>query len=221
MTFPDELRTRIRDKRGGRVAFVAHCILNENTRYLGGACRSCSVTEIVDHCLARGIGLVQMPCPEERAWGGVLKRRLLRVIGARGRALYRWRGALTAAFTAYTRLVFGRIARRVASQMADYHRSGFDVVAVIGIDGSPSCGVRKTLDRDAAVERLAAIPADEATADRMNAVILDTLRPGAGMFTAQLQRELARRGVVVPFVGHSLIDEMRGLPSTVPAALGD
>ena len=29
---------RIPDERGRRVVFLSHCLLNENTRYLGGAC---------------------------------------------------------------------------------------------------------------------------------------------------------------------------------------
>lgn len=32
MTVPfGELQARLRDERGGRVAFVSHCLLNENT----------------------------------------------------------------------------------------------------------------------------------------------------------------------------------------------
>ena len=43
-----QLRSRLRDDRSGRVVFVAHCLLNENVRYLGGACRPGDVGEIVD-----------------------------------------------------------------------------------------------------------------------------------------------------------------------------
>jgi hypothetical protein len=31
------LRSRLRDERSGRVVFVSHCLLNQNTRYLGAA----------------------------------------------------------------------------------------------------------------------------------------------------------------------------------------
>ena len=38
-----------------------------------------AVREVVDPCLRDGIGICQMPCPEQLAWDGVLKRHLLRL----------------------------------------------------------------------------------------------------------------------------------------------
>ena len=35
-----------------------------------------------------GIGVVQLPCPEQHAWGGVLKRRLLSFYGSAGSVRY-------------------------------------------------------------------------------------------------------------------------------------
>jgi hypothetical protein len=83
-------------------------LLNENTRYLGGARRAGSVPELVRPLLDQGIGIVQLPCPEQRAWGGVLKRRLLLFYGE-GRLRYRLRGALLPIMLWYTRrIVHGR-----------------------------------------------------------------------------------------------------------------
>ena len=60
MTVPfGELQARLRDERGGRVAFVSHCLLNENTRYLGGAFRAGGVAELVGQLLEDGVGLVR------------------------------------------------------------------------------------------------------------------------------------------------------------------
>ena len=73
------LRLRLQDERSGRVVFVSHCLLNQNTRYLGGAFRPGAVHEVVDPYLQDGTGICQMPCPEQLAWGGVLKRHLLRL----------------------------------------------------------------------------------------------------------------------------------------------
>src|SRR5512134_1840085 len=76
-----DLVHRLRDARNRRVVFLAHCLLNENTRYLGGACRAGCVKELLAQCIDLGLGVVQLPCPEELAWGGVLKRHLLRAYG--------------------------------------------------------------------------------------------------------------------------------------------
>lgn len=73
----DVLCERLADERSGRVAFVAHCLLDQNVRYLGGAWRPGCVSEAVRPLMDGGVGIVQLPCPEQRVWGGVLKRRLL------------------------------------------------------------------------------------------------------------------------------------------------
>jgi len=70
------------------VIFVAHCLLNENTRYLGGARCGGAVREIVQPCLEHDIGVVQPPCPEQHAWGGVLKRRFLFFHGSEDKLRY-------------------------------------------------------------------------------------------------------------------------------------
>jgi predicted secreted protein len=64
------------DERSRKVIFLSHCLLNENTRYAGGATRRGIVEEVIRPCLVEGLGVVQMPCPEQIAWGGVLKPRL-------------------------------------------------------------------------------------------------------------------------------------------------
>ncbi|MBN2004032.1 MAG: hypothetical protein JXA21_11815, partial [Anaerolineae bacterium] len=139
------LKQRLKDSRGQQVVFLSHCLLNENTRYLGGACRSGCVREIVDQCLDHGWGIVQMPCPEQHAWGGVLKKWLLMSYGAKEQAIYRFRSLSLPLFVGYTRLVYRQLAKATANQIDDYLRSGFTVMGIVGIDGSPTCGVGKTL----------------------------------------------------------------------------
>jgi hypothetical protein len=78
------LPRKLEDGRGKRVVFLSHCILNENTRYPGGACRGGCVREIVEQCLAAKVGMVQMPCPEQLVWGGVNRRLLIATFGTEG-----------------------------------------------------------------------------------------------------------------------------------------
>jgi uncharacterized protein YbbK (DUF523 family) len=66
-------------ERGRCDVLVSHCLLNENTRYAGGATRPGVVAEIIDELIAAGYGIHQLPCPERGAWGGVLKRHSLRL----------------------------------------------------------------------------------------------------------------------------------------------
>jgi predicted secreted protein len=159
------LSERLDDARGRQVAFVSHCLLNENTRYLGGAFRPGGVAEVIDELVSRGVGICQMPCPEQQAWGGVLKRRMLRAYGARGTVLYHFRRLLLRLFMLYTRLEYWRLARQVVSQIADYERSGFEVIGIVGVGASPYASRwrsirssrRTTCNARAEIERLVSV----------------------------------------------------------------
>lgn len=189
--------------------YISHCLLNENTRYLGGAFRSGAVREVIEPYLDDGTGICQMPCPEQQVWGGVLKRLTLPVYGIGSRPVYRLRRVLVALFEAYTRLRYHWLARTIARQIADYHRSGFEVVAIVGVGASPSCGVHSTLDLAASVDAMARCPVATIERDTVNrAVVRDCTIEGQGLFIEALGSELRRRGRSVPFVEHDLRSEM-------------
>ncbi|HEX9105005.1 MAG TPA: hypothetical protein VF997_22495 [Polyangia bacterium] len=196
----DTLPAALADARGGRVVFVAHCLLNQNVRYLGGAFRRGAVDEVVRAFAARGVGLCQLGCPEEAAWGGVLKRLILLMVGSRGTLRFRLRRPLLWLFGVYTRAVYRRLARVAARQIEDYVRSGFVVEGVVGVADSPSCGVRTTLELGRALDALADVPLAALTRRAMNERVVAANRvPGTGWFVAALQRQLERRGLEVPF----------------------
>jgi uncharacterized protein YbbK (DUF523 family) len=216
-----ELRARLRDERSGRVVFVSHCLLNQNTRYQGGAFRPGAVREVVDPYLRDGTGICQMPCPEQLAWGGVLKRHLLRLYGRP------WLGPLIRpllpALTAWTALRYRALARRVAGQIADYQRSGFEVVGVVGVDASPTCGVTTTLDLGASLDAVLGCPLNRLDRSFMNdTVVGGSARAGRGLFIDALGDALARQGRQVPLLQHDLRSEAPGSPlppGPVPAGL--
>jgi predicted secreted protein len=199
---------QLHDQRSRKVVFLAHCLLNENTRYLGGARRPGGVVEIVQPCLERGIGIIQLPCPEEHAWGGVMKRWLLGMYGADASVRFRLRSVLLPVMLFYTRRVYRRLARHVANQVQDYLASGFEVLGIIGIDGSPSCGVQVTMNVEQAFVQVSRLRQEAATAGDINAIVRGNAIGGRGLFVAILQEELARRGLDVPFAAHDLLAEL-------------
>ena len=203
----ERLQRQLADRRGGRVVLLSHCLLDQNVRYLGGAGRAGGVQEVVDRYLSRGVGIYQMPCPEQRAWGGVLKRRMLTAYGAGGTVRGPVVRRLLPAFLRHTRRVYARLARRVAADARDYRRAGVEVVGVVGIGGSPSCGVHTTLDLAGAVDVLTRCPLAALDRRTLNEdVVAANTRPGEGMFVCALRRELA--DVDVPFEEHDLLDEL-------------
>jgi predicted secreted protein len=211
-----KFREQLVDARGGRVVFLSHCLLNQNVRYLGGAGRAGAVDEVVNHYLARGIGICQLPCPEQHAWGGVLKRRMLVAYGAGGTLKAPVVRLLLRPFIWYTRHVYARLARIVARDIVDYQRSGIDVTGLIGIGGSPSCGVRTTLDLPAAVSALTHCPAARLDRRTLNeGIIAANVCPGEGLFIHPLRQRLTRAGAHVPMHEHDLLAELGAHPPRV------
>jgi hypothetical protein len=168
-------------------------------------------------CLERDVGIVQLPCPEQQAWGGVLKPHMLRLVGvARGDlpALI-LRRAIAPLAIAYTRRRYRRLAGIVAGQIEDTLRSGMEVVGIVAVDGSPSCGLERTMDLRTALPALARMDRDSMSVEEMNTLVRGAVGPGSGLFIFELRRALRRRGCQVRFLAHDLIDELEGHSSAV------
>jgi uncharacterized protein YbbK (DUF523 family) len=204
------LLERLEDERSKRVIFVSHCLLNENTRYIGGAFRPGGVDELVDGFQRERMGICQMHCPEQRAWGGVLKRYLLPFYGSQGTLLYRLRHVLLPLFIWYTRWRYARLAKEVVRDIEDYVHSGFEVVGIVGVGGSPSCGVYTKLDLGCSLEIVAGCPLARLDRGLMNeTAIAACLREGEGLFIEALQRRLRREHLIIRWYEHDLLAEIR------------
>jgi uncharacterized protein YbbK (DUF523 family) len=213
------LLERLKDERSKRVIFVSHCLLNENTRYLGGAFRRGCVDELVDSFQQEGLGIYQMRCPEQHAWGGVLKRQFLPFYGSKGTILYRLRHVLLPLFLWYTRLIYRRIAKEVVRDIEDYVRSGFEVVGIVGVGGSPSCGVWNSLDLRCSLEAVAGCPVAKCNRRLMNEeAVAACMRESEGLFIAAIQRQLRHKRISVKWYELDLLAEIRGLPIYLRAA---
>jgi len=145
---------------------VAHCILNQNVRVAGGAHYPAVIDEVVDALRTHRVGLVQMPCPEFTF-----------------AALNRPAGTREDYDTPRFRRHCAKIAGSIADQVDQYAKNGFQVLAVLGIERSPSCGVEQTTTRPDG-------PNGEAEATS-----------GQGIFIEELQREFDSRHLQVPFKG--------------------
>jgi hypothetical protein len=126
-----------------------------------------------------GVGIVQMACPEQRTWGGVIKRHFLWLVGHPHAA--RAGHSLPTLGRLYLRMRYRPLARAVVRDIQDYIDSGFEVAGVVGVAGSPSCGVRRALDLAAAVRALGACRQQPVTKDWVNRqVVAAATCPGRG-----------------------------------------
>jgi len=117
------------DARSRKVVFVAHCILNQNSRIRRCAYTPSAIPKVPDELIGRGIGIVQMACPELGALG----------LG-RGGPVEIYDQLSTPIGRRYLRT----LAADIVYQVKQYQKQGFRVLGVLGLDGSPSCGVDLT-----------------------------------------------------------------------------
>lgn len=207
------LATRLRDSRGKRVIFVSHCILNENTRYLGGAFAAGALTSILPNILESGIGIIQMKCPEQVAWGGIHKKYMWLSLKSESVFLQMLKSVLFPLFLMYTRFRYRRLARSVAQEISDYVNSGYEVVGILGVDGSPSCGVHSTLDLGKSFHYFNSISPHSIERRKMNDALYSyCLRSGQGIFVTELKRALHILGIHPKFHAHDIVAEMEGKP---------
>ena len=159
----------------GKVALVASCLLNQNAKVCQGANYPALVGPVVEALRQRGYRLQQLPCPE-LAFAGV----------RRWWAVYEQYD--TPAYRAHCR----RLAQAIAPLIEQHLRRG-DEVILVGLDGSPSSGVRFTSSRPD-------------WGGRPNRPEDDwEIVPRRGIWIEELEAELLRRGLPpVPATGWAL-----------------
>lgn len=204
-----QIQNKLRDERSGKVIFLSHCLLNMNARYLGGAFRSSCVSELIKGAIERDIALIQMKCPEQHVWGGILKPLMWLAFESEKSMLYQMRAVVIPCFLFYTHFMYRRIAKSVVSEICDYEQAGYQVIGVIGIDGSPTCGVKHRIDVKKAFDLYANKSLRGLSREGFNQSLYEEcVSVGSGIFIVEMKKRLSRKKKTVPFYSHSLLEEM-------------
>jgi predicted secreted protein len=160
---------------GRKVAVLAHCLLNQNTKPDRRARFPGAVQPVLDVLVEEGLAIFQLPCPEIGFAG---PWRFSQVIEQYDTPGYRahCRGLVVQTVDQLEHCL------RPPDDGRDYR------VAVVGVEGSPSCGVTKV--GHSATWR--GFP---------GAVAFDGRYPvggGRGIFMQEFRQELGRRGLPMP-----------------------
>jgi predicted secreted protein len=114
-------------------------------------------------------------------------------------------------FQWYTQIRFLTIAKNIIHQIQNYVESGFEVKGIIGIDGSPSCGVMKNLHLRKSFDYLANLHPENYDRDMINQeMYAKCLLEGPGFFINTLQSQLKKKKLTIPFYAHNLQKELSG-----------
>jgi predicted secreted protein len=178
------------DQRSKKAILVLHCLLNQNARIARCAYFPGAMGEAAQAVVESGIGVLQMPCPELHCLGLDRSGRI-----RDGTDL----GIREALLEGEGRARCLALVEHVMRDVREYRKHGFQIVGVVGNDGSPACGVELTHYRD-----------------RGEA-------PGLGAFMSLLREELSRNGLDIPLVAlrdHEWSERTTRLKALLRTAVG-
>jgi predicted secreted protein len=111
-------------ERSRRIVLMSHCLLNVNSR-VEGIARYPSIHPLICELAEHDYGVIQLPCPE---------------------VVYEGLGRQPQEIEDYDTPEYRELCRnaalRVAEEVAEYIANDYEIAAVIGVEGSPSCAVR-------------------------------------------------------------------------------
>ena len=160
------------DSRSKSVVFFAHCILNQNSISDGTALYPGFIQEIMELLCTSQVGIVQMPCPELLCLGldrGNIEGSTYPIVEENTRIRKTMSESSAAA-------KIKQMAQDIVFQISEYRKYGFQILGIVGINRSPSCGVDTTSKNNREVE-------------------------GEGVFFEALRKELSKDRININFVG--------------------
>ena len=165
------------DQRSKEVVFVSHCILNQNTKLDACAHYPGTIKETAEVLIDADIGIIQMPCPEFLYLG--LDREVDDGTNPSVEAEdTRIAGRMT---EEKSQCLCKKIIDDIIYQMMEYRKYDFEIVGLVGINGSPTCGVETTWYEGREHE-------------------------GPGVFIKMLRAELRQRKIDLKMVGIKAMD---------------
>ena len=180
---------KVNDQRSMKIIVVSHCVLNQNAKLEGIAGWHGMINEVLQKIQATGCGILQMPCPE---------------------MLYEGIGRFDKSIEQYDckgfRNICTRISVEIVDQIENYLKWGYQVPAILAIDGSPSCGFNLT---QSAPEWRGLV------AEQNWKKVRYVEKPGILMEI--LSNLLAEKHIDVPIIGIPEIPELGSLQKTLSA----
>lgn len=162
--------------RSKEVLVVCHCLLNSNAKVYPlaevGGVYSAPLKPFID----KGIGLIQLPCPETcylgmKRWGMTKEQ--------------------------YDHVAFRNFCRTLLEptllQISAFMEADYSIIGIVGMDGSPNCGIDKTC---------IGFQGGELCGDLISVAPCESLQtiPGMGIFMETMKDLLEKADFAIPFI---------------------
>jgi predicted secreted protein len=166
------------DARGRRVVVVCHCLVNANSK-VEGLSQYQGVHPLIQRLAENGVGVLQMRCAEMTAMG-----------------MRRWGQTYEQYDTPPFRAHCEELSDQTLADVAEYLRTGYEVIGLVGVNGSPTCGVSRTVHGDWGGEY--------APSEWANAVGETNVQRGSGVHIEALRERLEPLGVTFTAIDESV-----------------
>ena len=163
---------KMKDLRSGKIVVVSHCLLNVHSLEDNLAIYPGLEEEVVTLLIKRGVGIYQIPCPEIEL-SGIFRKALPKESYEHPKI----------------RKTYQRLADKIADTLSGYVKKGYEIVAVLGAEGSPTCGVDYVGKWKDNMKGKKEFPGDI------------EFVPGSGVFIEEFKSSLNERGVHPEWLG--------------------
>ncbi|VBB07134.1 Hypothetical protein LUCI_2378 [Lucifera butyrica] len=132
------------DGRSKKIVLVAHCVLNQNSKIDACAHYPGVILEATKALLDGEAGIIQLPCPELLCLGldreaDIEAIRTVESEDTRVANLMK---------NENVKCLCQSMVDNVVYQVEEYRKHGFQIIGLLGINGSPTCGVDTTWSDD-------------------------------------------------------------------------
>lgn len=162
----------IKDKRSKKIVIVSHCILNVHSLEDNLAIYPGLEEEVVKLLVKKGVGIYQIPCPEIEL-SGIFRKALPKESYEHPKV----------------RKVYSKLAGKLADNLNWYVKKGYTINAVIGAEGSPTCGIECVGKWKEDIKGKREFPRDI------------EFVPGMGVFMEEFKSSLAKIDVLPEWIG--------------------
>lgn len=159
------------------IVLLSHCLLNPFSKVKTDK-EPEDISALIEWLMKNKIGIIQLKCPETEIYG-----------------LKRWGHVREQFDTPHYRNISRTLITQTIEEVKEYIRNGYRLPAVIGIDGSPSCGVHCSCSSEHWGGEISIIQDLEAV-KRIGYCNLP------GIFMEELQMQLEHNGIQTVFLAY-------------------